>query len=152
MQSSKRKPVVPISETLAPELERAVQESQSGFVIEYEGRPVQSIKTAFRRACRIAKLEDVTPYTLRHSGATLLAAAGVPLRQIAGVLGHTQQRTTELYAKHSPEYLQEASNAMNRILGTIEGGYEVDVRTRERNGGRCESATPRVESGPAGEN
>ena len=82
------------------------------------GRPVKSIKTAFRAAARRAGLEDVCPYTLRHTGATLLAASGVSMRQISGFLGHTTERTTELYAKHRPEFLMDAAATLDELFRT----------------------------------
>jgi hypothetical protein len=38
------------------------------------------------------------------------------MRQIAGMLGHTTQRTTELYAKHAPEFLYEAASALDHMF------------------------------------
>lgn len=115
-QSHKRKPVVPITRTLFPHLERAVKRSETGHVIEHRGEPVLNVKKSFKGACKRAELIDVTPYTLRHTGATLLAASGVPMRQIAGMLGHTTQKTTELYAKHSPDFLAEASEMLDGLF------------------------------------
>lgn len=116
-QTSKRRPVVPITDTLYPILKAAMAESLSGYVVEYGGHPVRSIKTAFRSACRRAGLIGVTPYTLRHSAATLLAGAGVPLWQISGMLGHGITRTTEIYAKHAPEFLSQAACGLDAVLG-----------------------------------
>ena len=116
-QSNKRRPTVPISDTLLQPLTAALDASESGFVIEYQGRRVRSIKKAFKTACQRARLERVIPYTLRHTGATLLAAAGVPMRQIAGMLGHSQLHTTERYAKHAPDFLRQASAALDGMFG-----------------------------------
>lgn len=117
VQSFKRRPVVPITATLRPELENAIAESNTGHILEYGGKPIRSVQRAFRTAARRAGLTGVHPYVLRHTGATLLAAAGVPLRQIAGMLGHSEQRTTELYAKHRPEYLKDAATALDEMFG-----------------------------------
>ncbi|MCA9280907.1 MAG: site-specific integrase [Phycisphaeraceae bacterium] len=117
IQSNKRRPVVPITPSLRPYLEAAIACSESGYVVEYLGRPVNSIKKSFQKACERAALQDVTPYTLRHTGATLMAAAGVPLRQIAGMLGHTEARTTEIYAKHHPDFLRTAAETIETLFG-----------------------------------
>ena len=115
--SNKRRAVVPITKAIRPELEDAIACSESGHLIEWKGKPVKSIKTAFAAAVRRAGLDGVCPYTLRHTGATLLAAAGVPMRQIAGMLGHTSTKTTEHhYAKHRPEYLSDAANALDTLF------------------------------------
>lgn len=117
IQSNKRRPVVPITPSLRPYLETAIESSESGHVVEYLGRPVNSIKFSFRKACEKAELKNVTPYTLRHTGATLLAAEGVPMRQIAGMLGHTETKTTEIYAKHHPDFLRHAAHAIEQLFG-----------------------------------
>jgi integrase len=87
----------------------------SNYVIEYGGKPVLDIKRGFAAACRRAKLEKVTPHTLRHTGATWLAQAGIPLWQIAGMLGDAVDTVTKHYAKHHPDNLREAVNALKNI-------------------------------------
>lgn len=121
-QTSKRRPVVPITQTLRPVLERAIADSVTSHLVEYLAAPVRKLRRSFATACVNACLKDVTPYTLRHTGATLLAAAGVPLWQISGMLGHSLSRTTEIYAKHAPGFLGDASSGLDRVyLG--EGGW-----------------------------
>ncbi|MEC9377599.1 MAG: tyrosine-type recombinase/integrase, partial [Candidatus Latescibacterota bacterium] len=61
---------------------------------------------------------DVCAYTLRHTSATWLAAAGVPLRDIAGMMGHSTVRVTELYAKFSPDFLRNAAETMDGLIAT----------------------------------
>lgn len=111
----KRRPVVPITDTLLPYLQRAMTESVSEHVVEYLGAPVRKLRRSFATACAAADLAGVTPYTLRHTGATLLAAAGVPLWQVSGMLGHSLSRTTEVYAKHAPGFLGGASRELDRV-------------------------------------
>ena len=121
IQSKKRRPIVPITATLRPELEKAIEQSCTGFLIEFNGMPVSSIKTAFRKTVERAGLVGVSPYTLRHTGATLLAGAGVSLWEIGGMLGHSHQRTTEIYAKHTPEYLAGAAKGLDDLFGAMMG-------------------------------
>lgn len=120
-QSNKRRPVVPITATLRSVLAEAIEQSISGYVIEWEGEPIKSVRTGFRRIAKRAGLSGVTPYALRHTGATLLAGAGVPMRQIAGMMGHSDSRVTETYyAKHRPEYLQEAATALDSLYAMVQ--------------------------------
>lgn len=132
----KRKPVVPINRSLRPVLEAAISQSQSGHVVEYKGRPVRSVKKSFRRACESAGLSDVSPYTLRHTGATLMAAKGVRMREIAGMLGHSQERTTELYAKHHPDFLSSAADTLDALFGLPEATDSGSMSSKEAHHGR----------------
>ncbi|WP_184123295.1 tyrosine-type recombinase/integrase [Roseospira marina] len=84
-----------------------------------------SVKKAFASACRRAGLSDVTPHVLRHTCGTWLAQGGVPLWEVAGYLGHTMARTTELYAHHSPDHMNRAAAVLDgrSVTGSVTG-YE----------------------------
>ena len=52
--------------------------------------------------------ENVTAYTIRHSLATIAAAAGVGDRVLADLLGHVETRTTARYTHLSVQHLRAA--------------------------------------------
>jgi integrase len=96
-----------------------------GYVVHDGGKPIKDIgggwlggdkkpNGSFGSACKRAGLIDVTPHTLRHTCGTWKAQEGVPLWQIGGWLGHSDSRTTELYAHHHPDHLAEALKASRR--------------------------------------
>ena len=110
----KGRAVVPIAADLLPILIEAREAATSGYVIEYAGERVASVKTGTRAAARRANLHDVTPHILRHTAATWMAIKGVPMAEIARLLGHGDSRITErVYAKHGPEYLRRAIDALS---------------------------------------
>lgn len=58
------------------------------------------------------------PHELRHSAASLLLAAGVPLEAVADTLGHSSIRVTkDVYGHLLPGQRAEVANAMDRALG-----------------------------------
>tara|TARA_B100000683_G_scaffold234310_1_gene237431 strand:+ start:157 stop:450 length:294 start_codon:yes stop_codon:yes gene_type:complete len=42
---------IPISEIFMRELNRKMLESKSGYIVEYRGRPIKSLRKSFRTAC-----------------------------------------------------------------------------------------------------
>jgi integrase len=63
----------------------------------------------FQRACRKhAGIQDVRFHDLRHTTASMLAQAGVPLFTIGAILGHTQAQTTRRYSHLATDTLKDA--------------------------------------------
>jgi Phage integrase family len=84
-----------------------------GHVVEWNGAPIKSVKTAFKSAVVLAGLEGaVTPHTLRHTAATWLMQAGVDKWEAAGFLGMTVELLDRVYGHHHPRHLQQAAKAI----------------------------------------
>jgi integrase len=114
-RTSKGRAVIPIPRRLMVLLRLARRRGiEMGYVLHQDGHRLADVKKSFARACRDAGLADVTPHTLRHTCGTWMAQAGVDLWQIAGWLGQSHARTTELYAHHHPDYLGAALKAADR--------------------------------------
>lgn len=75
----------------------------------------------FQRQLAAAGLPRQRFHDLRHGCASYLLAAGVPLRIVQEVLGHSQLSTTaDIYAHVSPELQREAAERMGSLLSSIE--------------------------------
>ena len=115
-QTRKRRVPVPINDTLAAALvaeHKRLQPAAGAPVVTFGGTALASVKHAFADATTRAGLADVTPHTLRHTAATWAAQAGVPLFQIAGLLGHSDMRMiSEVYGHHHPDHLQDVARAL----------------------------------------
>lgn len=85
------------------------------YFVEWHGEPVKSVKTALNTATRLAGLPthagNVTQHTLRHTAATWLMQAGVPVRTSAGYLGMSIEVLLNTYGHHHPDHLREAAHA-----------------------------------------
>ena len=109
----KGRAVVPINDTLYAALIEAKEGALTDHVIEWGGRPVKSVRKAFARAGAKAGVEPCSPHTLRHTAAVWMAEAGVPMPEIAQMLGHSDDRTTQrVYARYGPDYLRTAAKAL----------------------------------------
>lgn len=110
-RTRKRRPVVPIDPLLRPAVERMVEAAKTAgnaFIFE-EG---------FRSYGRFQRLVDALgfegkakPHVLRHSRATHLLQDGVPIYDVARLLGDTVGTVERVYGHHSPEYLERAISA-----------------------------------------
>ncbi len=72
------------------------------------GNPFHDVRTSFENACRRAGIEGFRFHDLRHTAASHMAMAGVPLRTIGEVLGHRTAAMTERYAHLTPEHKRKA--------------------------------------------
>ena len=104
--TKKRQARVPVSDRLAPVLERAYNEKKGNYVLDHSG----SIRTAFENLAITSGMTGVTPHVLRHTAATHMAQRGVSLWQIAGILGNSVQMVEETYAHQCPDNLRQAVN------------------------------------------
>ena len=109
---NKHRSIAPINDDLLPELLEACEARTCEFVIEYRSAQVGSIKAAFKRAAVRAGIPWAHPHLLRHTAATWMTEAGVPLREIARLLGGSEEMVEQRYGKHSPSYLRNAANAL----------------------------------------
>ena len=101
----KGRAIVPIS-TEMERLLRGIQ-SDSLYVVNNNGRRVRDFRKAWGKIVKRAGLEGVTPHTIRHTVATQLVRKGVPIIEVAKLLGHKDSRVTEkVYAKFAPDYLR----------------------------------------------
>ena len=87
------------------------------FVSELEpDRPVRDkpLRAAFKLAREEAGLKPIKMYNLRHSFGTSLAAKGVDVRTIQGLMHHKRLNTTEQYMAYAPR--PELANQITRAL------------------------------------
>ena len=127
--SNKRQPPAPIPSRLLAHMRRWQRLGLIGsHFVEFNGKPIASVKTAFARAVQLAGLSPdggkIVPHTLRHTAATWLMQRGVPIWQAAGFLGLSAEMLDRVYGHHSADHLKGAANA---ITGKNSGNVSVVV-------------------------
>ncbi len=94
--------------------------------VDERGRPFDDARRRERitkhtiTAMRRAGIAGASFHTLRHTAATWMVRAGVPLYEVQRVLGHSTPLMTQRYAALAPDDLRRAVEAAGEVfLGTI---------------------------------
>jgi integrase len=112
-KTKKRRVVVPISTALRPILLRAYEERESEYVCDNLSL---SIWRGVKAVAKNAGVEDVSPHVLRHTAATHMLRRGVPIWQVAGILGNTVAMVEKTYGHHVPD---AGASAVEMIYGAL---------------------------------
>ena len=89
-------------------------QSVSGFVIEYMGRGLTTIRKSFKNACKRAGITYPTRmYDLRHLFATTLLNKGADLAAVSKMMGHS---TVKLTADTYYHYMSGEKERAVRLL------------------------------------
>jgi integrase len=96
------------------------QYMQKGFVFATKtGEPVdpRNIQRSVHIACKKAGLPAVSPHTLRHSAATTMLEAGIPIHIVSRQLGHSSINiTVDVYGHVSDDGAKAAMETLGKLL------------------------------------
>lgn len=76
------------------------------------------IKKTFKSVCNLAKVENLRFHDLRHTGATRMVDAGVPLPVVKQILNHANIQTTMRYTHTMREQEISAVEALASYIDT----------------------------------
>jgi len=111
-ETKKRVPTCPLPRKLVGHLRRARRHTRK-HVVEWSGDPIARLTRSWRTACEAAGLgADVTPHTLRHTAVTWLLQRRVPIWEVAGYVGMSEQMVRSRYGHHAPDFLKAARDAL----------------------------------------
>lgn len=127
-KTKKRRVSVPISSALLPVLRQMHEERIGDYVMDHTGDVWASFQlvveeaglvapdAAPRAAGAPARSTGIFPHVLRHTAATHMVRKGVPLYDVAGILGDTIATTEKTYAKHCPGRGKAAVNSISGLF------------------------------------
>jgi integrase len=80
------------------------------------GHPLDRSKLIrrFKQALERAEVHQITFHELRHTFGTRMAAAGTPLRTLQHWMGHSDSKTTQIYAHYQPS--EQEADAVDRAF------------------------------------
>lgn len=114
-ETKKRQPTIRIPDRLLVHMRRWARLGIStSAVVEFEGRPIKSVRKAFARAASDAGLAGVTPHILRHTAASWAMQNGADLYKSADFLGMTVEILQSVYGHLRPDDHKEVGDAITR--------------------------------------
>lgn len=114
-ETKKRQPTVRIPDRLLVHMRRWARKKVSQTaVVEFDGKPVASVRKAFARAAAEAGLSGVTPHVLRHTAVTWAMQGGADLYDAADFFGMTVEVLERVYGHHHPNQHQGVGDALTR--------------------------------------
>lgn len=111
VHSRKRRAITGLPARLLSSLRRQHKRSTTETVISFKGKPVASIKRAFRKVAEMAKLPHVTPHVLKHTAVSWALRVASPW-VVSGMTATSVRTLQAVYGKHMMGDLKAAAEAM----------------------------------------
>jgi site-specific recombinase XerD len=109
---------------------RSGHHSPHGHVsLNTEGQPLRSARDWFEPAVEKAGLKNYTWHCNRHTFASRLVMAGIDIRTVAQLMGHSTIQMTMRYAHLAPEHTQAA---VDRLVSSSNGLVTKSVTSKKR--------------------
>ena len=121
-ETKKRQPPVRLHPRLLAHLRRWERLGiATHAVVEWNGKPVKSVRKSFTAAVKAAGLDSsITPHVLRHTSATWMMQNGADLWDAANFLGMTVEMLQRVYGHHHPKHNDSAVAAIGARPGARE--------------------------------
>ncbi|MEM0988562.1 MAG: site-specific integrase [Pseudomonadota bacterium] len=122
--TNKRRRSVKMNRRLAAHMRRWARMG-GAHVVEYEGQPIKSVKTALRKASKRAKIDSVSAHVLKHTAVTWAFQAGMTLEDASDYFSTTAATLENVYRQHSPEYQHRAVSIMDNLRQSVRVSVQV---------------------------
>ncbi len=106
---SKKSISIPLNQSALSILEKE-NGKHPNCVFTYKGKPIKSVKTAWNKALKRAKIENFTWHDLRHTWASWHVQSGTPLAVLKELGGWSDISMVMRYAHLSPQHLRKYAN------------------------------------------
>jgi site-specific recombinase XerD len=147
----KRQRPVPLNDTCLSLLETLDRGSEFLFCNRKGGKlSARWVSERFRRAREKAGFpKGFHMHSLRHTGASWLVQAGVPLAYVQRILGHYSITTTEMYVHTAPEHLRESVTKLDALIGKVKPPLTPQLSAGGGNGSTLAKSLAKDGSDPA---
>ena len=103
---------IPINKKLAGELQRWKKLSDSEYLFSGSNGHIVSVQKPWNKVIKLSKIKNFRLYDLRHTFASNLMMKGASIYDVGELLGHTDTKTTQIYAHLSPDHKKSVVNLL----------------------------------------
>ena len=115
---SKKNKQIPLDAELLEKFRELKKKTKSQYVFcDNDGRELKNIRHAFEVALKKANITDFRFHDLRHTFASQMVMAGIDIRTVSELMGHSTIRMTEKYSHLSPNHKRAAMDTFSTIYG-----------------------------------
>jgi hypothetical protein len=141
VQNKKRRPTVRVPPILTAAMDDWDKDKVKNAGGHYSGYTnYAGVAQALERVCaeKKANIPALTTYSIRHKVATVLRAAKVPKELRKAQMGHVdpEDRVSDGYGEYDPDYLKEATDALESWARRIVGRHPVKSQDSLKTGPR----------------
>jgi len=114
--------LVPLNVTLTPLLKDAMQspvQCAPGHIFHRNGEPIESIRSAFDKACREAGLTNFHIHDLRHTAVTNMRRAGIDPLTAMKITGHKTMAVFRRYNSFDDDDLRQAPAQQHKFITNL---------------------------------
>jgi integrase len=122
--------VVPLAAPAVAALSGSVRDDASPIFRVADGKllSVSTLEKAWRRICKLARLENARLHDLRHTVGTYAGSAGLNAFMVRDLLGHKTLAMTNRYVERDADPLRAAANTVSgRIAAAMAGEKGAEV-------------------------
>jgi len=118
------KSIRPLGAAAATILKRIEKKPDCDFVFPADtgDGAFQGAKGIWRKIVTKAKLEGVTPHTLRHTLASMAISSGEPMAMTGAILGHANPRSTAIYAHVDHDPAKKSADRVSAMMANALAG------------------------------
>lgn len=119
-----------ISATMRQILEERTELAKKDFLFTQSGYVTPKMYKYLKAACAAAGViysrtdpDGISFHTARHTGITTLVQAGMDLKTIGKLAGHSDSQMTLYYTHANPQMVNQAADLLEKKMGRISGNY-----------------------------
>lgn len=120
---NKKRAKVPMPDHIVELLRSHRAVSTGDHVIEYNGKPIKSVRAGLHKACIAAGIEPLGTHVFRHTAATWSVKRGESFERVARLIGTTVAMVEKVYGHHAPDFLASTVNPVPGITGLSGQGF-----------------------------